>query len=64
MKTIAAKIPDRLNREIEALVKLGWFHNRNDVLREALRRFLDAHRPELMERFVRDDVDWGLRGRT
>jgi predicted nucleic acid-binding protein len=29
---------------------------------EALRRFLDVHRPELLERFIREDVEWGLHG--
>lgn len=29
---------------------------------EVLRRYLDAHRPELMEQFVREDVEWGLYG--
>jgi hypothetical protein len=26
----------------------------------ALRRFVESHRAELMERFIREDVDWGL----
>jgi hypothetical protein len=33
------------------------------VLEEAIRRFLKAHRPELREQFIREDVEWGLRGR-
>jgi len=62
MKTIEAKIPDRLDRAIDALVEQGWFPSRDEVVREAIRRFLDAHRPELMEKFIREDVEWGLRG--
>jgi hypothetical protein len=27
-------------------------------LQEAIRRFLEAHRPELMERFIREDIEW------
>lgn len=64
MKTVETRISDRLNRGIEALVERGWFASRDEVVQEAIRRFLDAHRPELMERFVRDDVEWGLRGRS
>jgi hypothetical protein len=30
------------------------------LIAEALRRFLDTHRAELMERFIREDVEWGL----
>jgi hypothetical protein len=29
---------------------------------EAIRRYLDSHRPDLMEKFIRDDVEWGLHG--
>jgi metal-responsive CopG/Arc/MetJ family transcriptional regulator len=61
---IEAKIPDQLDRTIDELVEQGWFKSRDHVLREALSRFLQAHRPELMEKFIREDVEWGLRGRS
>jgi Arc/MetJ-type ribon-helix-helix transcriptional regulator len=64
MKTLDAKISDRLSRGIEALVERGWFATRDEVVQEAIKRFLDAHRPELMEKFIREDVEWGLRGRS
>ena len=31
-----------------------------DIFSEAIRRYLDSHRPDLMEKFIRDDVEWGL----
>ncbi len=62
--TIQTKIVARLDRQIDALVEQGWFPSRDQVFQEALRRFLDAHRPELMERFIREDIEWGLRGRN
>jgi len=64
MKTVEAQIPDRLDRSIDALVERGWYSTREDVIREAIRRFLGAHQPELLEQFVREDVEWGLRGRS
>lgn len=64
MKPLEAKIPDQLDRAIDALVEQGWFESRDEIVQEAIRRFLDAHHPELMERFVREDVEWGLRGRS
>jgi Arc/MetJ-type ribon-helix-helix transcriptional regulator len=64
MKTVEAKIPDQFDRAIDALVEGGWFESRDQVVREAIRRFLDAHQPDLMERCIREDVEWGLRGRT
>jgi Arc/MetJ-type ribon-helix-helix transcriptional regulator len=64
MKLIETEISDELDREIEALVEQGWFQSRSQVLQEAVRRFLECHRAELMVRFAREDVEWGLRGRT
>jgi len=64
MKTVEARISEQLNGQIDALVEQGWFRSRDQLFQEALRRFLDAHRPELMDRFVREDVAWGLRGRN
>jgi Arc/MetJ-type ribon-helix-helix transcriptional regulator len=62
VKTIEAEISDSLDQAINALVKRGWYPNRDQVLEEALRRFVEAHHPDLMERFIRQDVEWGLRG--
>jgi hypothetical protein len=60
--TVQTQIPNRLLVEGEALVKAGWFRDLDDLFVEALRRYLDAHRPELTERFLQQDVEWGLHG--
>lgn len=60
MKTIQAEVPEQLYQQVRALIDAGWFRDEDDLFREALRRFLDAHRPVLMEKFIRDDVAWGL----
>ena len=60
---IEAQIPDRLAQQAQALVRDGWAADFNAVLVEALRRFLESHRPELTETFLREDVEWGLHGR-
>jgi Arc/MetJ-type ribon-helix-helix transcriptional regulator len=62
MKTIHTKVPDQLYGQMDRLVKEGWFSSHDDVIAEALRRFLESHRPELMEKFIREDVEWGLHG--
>jgi Arc/MetJ-type ribon-helix-helix transcriptional regulator len=61
--TIPMTLPPQPYQQIRTLVAEGWFRDENDVLFEALRRFLDVHRPELLERFVREDVEWGLHGK-
>jgi len=60
---IEAEIPAQLFAEIQSLVDTGWFRSVDDVVLDALRRFLDSHREELMEGLLREDVEWGLRGR-
>ena len=60
---IEAEIPARLFAEIQSLVNTGWFRSVDDVVLDALRRFLSSHREELMEGFLRQDVEWGLHGR-
>lgn len=60
---IRTTVPHRLLREMEALVKAGWFRDLDEMILDALRRFVDSHRDELMEEFVREDVEWGLHGR-
>jgi len=59
---IQTEIPEQLFNRAKALVREGWFLDEQDVFSEAIRRFLDTHHSELMEKFVRDDVEWGLRG--
>ena len=63
LMAVQARFPERLLDEANALVKQGWFEDLDSVLQEALRRYLDAHRAELLDRFVREDVAWGLAGR-
>ena len=60
---IETEIPTQLFAEIQSLVNTGWFRSVDDIVLDALRRFLDSHREELMEGFLRQDVEWGLHGR-
>ncbi len=62
MKTIQTEVPEQLYKRAKALVQEGWFRDEKDVFSEAIRRFLATHQSELMEGFVRDDVEWGLHG--
>ena len=60
--TIQTHLPKALVKQIEGFVKEGWFSDIDTLISDALRRFLDAHRPELMEHFIQEDVEWGLHG--
>ncbi len=60
---IEAEIPDQLYKLLSTLVSEGWYLSEQDVIEEALRRFMQAHKPELMEKFIREDLEWGLHGK-
>lgn len=60
--TVQTDVPVRLYTEMQMLVETGWFRDLDELMSDALRRFVDSHRGELMERFVLEDVEWGLHG--
>jgi Arc/MetJ-type ribon-helix-helix transcriptional regulator len=62
MATIQTDVPIRLLTEMQMLVEAGWFRDLDDLMLDALRRFVESHRAELMERFIREDMEWGLHG--
>jgi Arc/MetJ-type ribon-helix-helix transcriptional regulator len=61
--TVQTELPTQLLTQLESLINDGWFEDLNDVILNALRRFLETHRPELMERYILEDVEWGLHGK-
>ncbi len=63
MKSISVDMPDRLHERLERFVKGGWATDPQEILVDAVRRFLDAHEPAEMERFIMEDVEWGLHGK-
>ena len=62
MKTIQTEVPENLYKNAIAIAKEGWFRDEKEVFSEAIRWFFDSHRPELMEKFILDDMEWGLHG--
>ena len=60
--TVQTDVPVRLLTEMQTLVEAGWFRDLDELMLDALRRFVESHRAELMERFIREDVEWGLHG--
>ncbi|MEN6451193.1 MAG: hypothetical protein ABFC96_11935 [Thermoguttaceae bacterium] len=63
MKTLTIECPDALADRLESLVNAGWVADQQQAVIEAIRRFLDSHRPELIESQVLADVEWGLHGK-
>jgi Arc/MetJ-type ribon-helix-helix transcriptional regulator len=62
MTTLQAQIPDQLFQQAQYLVQQGWIANIDDLITEAMRRYLESHRDAIAEQFIKEDVDWGLLG--
>lgn len=63
MKAIQIELPDKVAAELEAYVKAGWFGSEGELIRAAVLEFVRRNRIDLLERFMRDDIEWALRAR-
>ena len=59
---IHAELPPELTARARSYVEEGWVSDFNELLAEALRRFLESHSSRVTETFVMDDLNWGLHG--
>ena len=62
MTKVTAEIPPELSRQIERIVRDGWFPDPETVLREALLQFVDAKSflgdsPRMLHRFAADALN-------
>ncbi len=61
--TVQTELPDELVSQARSLADQGWVGDFDELLTDALRRYLESHSSELTESSIRQDVAWGLRGR-
>ena len=61
MKAINVELPDKLAAEIEAYVQAGWFGSEGEVIRAAVADFIRRRRTELLDLFMRADIEWALK---
>ncbi len=59
---IQTEIPDQLMLQAKQMVERGWAVDINSIITESLRRYLESHQEGLSEQFIREDVEWGLKG--
>ena len=60
--SVKTEIPDQLWQQAQNMVERGWAANMDELVSESIRRYLESHQEEMNERFIREDVDWGLHG--
>lgn len=61
MRTVKVPLPAKLGKEVENYVKGGWFTDEAEMLRTALQEFIRHNRLKLMERFMKEDIEWALK---
>ncbi|MCD6247674.1 MAG: hypothetical protein J7J87_04585 [Candidatus Diapherotrites archaeon] len=62
MRTIPAKITERLEEEMEEIIKEGWYANKSEFIRDAIRQMIRKLNAEKLEKAIKEDIEWGLRG--
>lgn len=62
MTTLDVELPEPLALALEVATKEGGFRDARDLVREAVRRYLESHSSVLTGQFLREDIEWGLRG--
>ena len=60
MKSLNVELPDQVAADITRMVKEGWFHSENELVRLALVEFLRTRQNEFQERFQREDIAWAV----
>ena len=54
--TVQTKLPGELVSQARALIDQGWARGIDELLTDALRRYLESHSMELSESFIRENV--------
>lgn len=62
MATLHAEVPLHLWQQAQNMVDRGWVSNLDALVSESLQRYLESHQEAITEQFIREDVEWGLRG--
>ena len=62
MKTIPAKITPRLELEMNEIIKEGWYANKSEFIRQAIREMITKIKIDKLEKAIKEDVEWGMKG--
>ena len=63
MKTVPAKLTKRIMEEMEGLIKEGWYANKSELIRDAIRELIKKQKVAQLEAAIKEDIAWGLYGK-
>lgn len=61
MKRITVELPEKAAAELDRYVRAGWFASSAEVVRAAVLEFVRRNRVDVMDQFLRADIEWALR---
>ena len=63
MQTVPAKLTRRIVVEMEELINQGWYANKSELIRNAIRELIKKQKITQLESAIQEDVQWGLYGK-
>ena len=60
METVPAKLTRRIVMEMEEIIKQGWYANKSELIRSAVRDLVKKQKITQLESAIKEDVRWGL----
>ncbi len=63
METVPAKLTKRIILEMEELIKQGWYANKSELIRNAIRELIKKQKVVQLENAIKEDIQWGLYGK-
>lgn len=62
MEMVPAKMTKRIITEMNELVKQGWYANKSELIRNAVRELIKKQKVAQLQSAIKEDIDWGLYG--
>ena len=63
METVPTKLTKRIVIEMEELIKQGWYANKSELIRDAIRELIKKQKVVQLESAIKEDIQWGLYGK-
>ncbi len=63
MESVPAKLTKRIVIEMEELIKQGWYANKSELIRNAVRELVKKQKVIELENAIKEDIKWGLYGK-
>ncbi|MEK6855553.1 MAG: ribbon-helix-helix domain-containing protein [Nanoarchaeota archaeon] len=62
MEMVPTKMTKRIITEMEELVKQGWYANKSELIRNAVRELIKKQKVTQLQSAIKEDIEWGLYG--